>query len=585
MNSNWRLNLITIFFGFLGIILIARLFYWQVLAGDKLAVLAQTQQQTTIELPAKRGEIITADSSFLVANQPGYFSYIARQDQVLPADLAAQLAPIVFNHLTLSATPSALLSVKEKEQLIKETKAILETRFNDSRLAWIPIARKLTQEERWQLEALNINNLFFEEEQVRLYPEASMSAHLLGFVGSNEQGKDTGLYGLEGYYQTELSGRPGIIKQEKDAFNQPILFGQFQKQNQKDGRRLQLYLDKSLQFLVEKKLDNALEKYQAKAGSVTVMDPYSGAILAMASRPSYDPSEFTRYSPELYLNPVIADAFEPGSIFKVFVMAAALEEKAIKPETICDICAGPVKIDKYTINTWDNQYRPNSTVTDILVNSDNVGMVFIGQKLGLDKFLDYFHRFGFTEKTGIDLQDESVPEAKPDKQWTYVDLATASFGQGFVVTGMQLLQAVSTIANGGQLVTPRVVNKVIGDNKEIGIPVKIKQTVVSPETAEIVANMMIAAAKSGEAKWASVKGYQIAGKTGTAQVAVGGKYAEKKTNASFIGFAPANKPKFAMLVTLKEPQTSQWASETAAPLWFSLAQDLLNHFNVVPENP
>ena len=197
--------------------------------------------------------------------------------------------------------------------------------------------------------------------------------------------------------------------------------------------------------------------------------------------------------------------------------------------------------------------------------------------------MDYFHRFGFTEKTGIDLQDESVPEAKPDKQWTYVDLATASFGQGFVITGMQLLQAVSAIANGGQLVTPRVVNKVIGDGKERGISTKIKQTVISPETAKIVTGMMVTAAKSGEAKWASVKGYQIAGKTGTAQVAVGGKYAEKKTNASFIGFAPADKPKFAMLVTLKEPQTSQWASETAAPLWFSIAQDLLNHFNIVPE--
>jgi len=583
MNSNRRLNLITIFFGILGIILIGRLFYWQVLAGDQLAVLAQTQQQTTIELPAKRGEIFTADNSILVANQPAYFSYLARKDQPLPTDLAAKLAPIIFNQLTVSATPSAQLTAKEKTQLIKETQAILETRLNDQRLIWIPLARKLTQPERWQLEALNIDNLFFEEEQVRLYPEASMSSHLLGFVGSNEQGKDIGLYGLEGYYQTELAGRPGIIKQEKDAFNQPILSGQFQKQDQRDGRQLQLALDKSLQFLVDKRLDAALEKYGAKAGSVTVMDPYSGAILAMASRPGYDPGEFTRYDPQLYLNPVIANAFEPGSVFKIFVMAAALEEKAVKPETICDICAGPIKIDKYMINTWDNQYRPNSTVTDILVNSDNVGMVFIGQKLGLDKFLDYFHRFGFTEKTGIDLQDESVPEAKPDKQWTYVDLATASFGQGFVVTGMQLLQAVAAIANGGQLVTPRVVNKVIGDGKERGISTKIKQTVISPETAKIVTGMMVTAAKSGEAKWTSVKGYQIAGKTGTAQVAVGGKYAEKKTNASFIGFALADKPKFAMLVTLKEPQTSQWASETAAPLWFSIAQDLLNHFNIVPE--
>ncbi|MDZ7586571.1 MAG: hypothetical protein U0946_02350, partial [Patescibacteria group bacterium] len=278
MNSNWRLNLINLFFGFLGIILIARLFYWKILAGDQLAVLAQTQQQITIELSAKRGEILASDKSFLVANQPAYFSYLARKEKAIPIDLAVKLAPIIYNHLTLSATPSAVLTLKEKDQLIKETQIMLETRLNDQRLVWIPIARKLTQSERWQVEALNINNLFFEEETVRLYPEASMSAHLLGFVGSNEQGKDIGLYGLEGYYQTELAGRPGLIKQEKDAFNQPILTGQFQKQDQKDGRQLQLYLDKSIQFLVEKKLTKALETFGAKAGSVTVMDPLTGAI-------------------------------------------------------------------------------------------------------------------------------------------------------------------------------------------------------------------------------------------------------------------------------------------------------------------
>ncbi|MFH0943071.1 MAG: penicillin-binding protein 2 [Candidatus Beckwithbacteria bacterium] len=584
MNSNWRLNLLSFFFAFIFLIIISRLFYWQILAGASLAVLAQTQQQTSLELPAKRGEILAADNSFIVANQPAYFSYLNRQNQPLVPDLASRLAPIIYNQVTLSATPSALLSSAEQKQLIVQAQTVLQNRFDDFRLTWIPLARKLTLPLRWQLEALNISNLFFEEEQVRLYPEASMAAHLVGFVGSNEQGNDVGLYGLEGFYQSELAGRPGLIVQEKDAFNQPILTGWFQKQNQKDGRQLQLHLNKSLQFLVEKKLASALDRYGAKAGSVAIMDPYTGAILAMSSLPGYDPAEFTRYDPSLYLNPVISAAFEPGSIFKVFVMAAALEEKAIKSDTICDICAGPVKIDKYTINTWDDKYRPNSGITDILVNSDNVGMVFVGQKLGLDKYLDYFHRFGFTESTGIDLQDESTPEAKADKDWTYVDLATASFGQGFVVTSLQLLQAVSAIANGGELVTPKVVDKVISADKILLIPPKIKHRVISPETAELVTEMMVAAAKTGEAKWANVKGYRIAGKTGTAQVAVGGQYAREKTNASFIGFAPADNPKFAMLVTLKEPQTSPWASETAAPLWFSLAQDLLNHFNILPDN-
>jgi cell division protein FtsI/penicillin-binding protein 2 len=314
------------------------------------------------------------------------------------------------------------------------------------------------------------------------------------------------------------------------------------------------------------------------------MDPKTGTILAMASWPGYAPAEYNRYETRNYSNPVVGDAFEPGSIFKVMVMAAAIDSDAVETDTICDICDGPVKIDKYEIKTWNDEYRPNSNMTDVIVNSDNVGMVFVGQKLGLKRFLDYFDRFGFTEATGIDLEDEIVTRPKPDSQWTYVDLATASFGQGFLATGMQLLTAVSAIANGGELVQPQLVEAIISGEQTLELKPKIKHRVISQDSARAIKDIMVAAASSGEAKWASVKGYKVAGKTGTAQVAVGGKYAEEKTNASFVGFAPADDPKFAMLVTLKEPSSSPWASETAAPLWFSIAQDLFNHFNVVPES-
>jgi cell division protein FtsI/penicillin-binding protein 2 len=583
MSPKWRLLSLSFVFLLSILLLLSRLFYWQILAADRLTAIAEAQQLTTIEIPARRGEFITADDSFLVTNQPAYFAYLARnQADSIPVDLADQLAPIIFSSVTQSATPSSLLTEKDKHELIEQTKAVINQRLDDQRLIWIPLAHKLTQDKKDQLQALNIPNLFFEPEQKRLYPEASMSAHLVGFVGSDAQGRDTGYHGLEGYYQQELAGRPGIIRQEQDAFNQPILIGSFTEQEKRDGRTLRLYLDKSIQYLVEKHLAKGIERYGASAGSITVMDPQTGAVLAMASLPAYDPAEYYFYDKKLYLNPVIADAFEPGSIFKIFVMAAALDTKVVKPETKCDICAGPLKIDKYTINTWDNKYRPDSNMTDIIVHSDNVGMVFVGQKLGLKKFLHYFHQFGFGEKTGIDLQDEVIPAVRPDKKWSYVDLATASFGQGFLATGMQLLQAVNVIANDGELIQPRVVRQVIDDQREINIPIKVKRRVISPETAQQVTEMMVAAVSYGEAKWTKIKGYQVAGKTGTAQIAVGGKYAEEKTNASFIGFAPADKPKFAMLVTLKEPSTSPWASETAAPLWFSVAQDLFNYFNIIP---
>ncbi len=584
MNSSWRLFLLSLFFVLAPFLLLARLFYWQVLASDKLTQLAETQQLTILEVPARRGEILTSDSSYLVANQPAYQTYLIRNsDQPFFAGLAEQLAPHLYSSVSFSATPSSFLSSTDKLQLIDQTQDIIQQRLDNQRLNWIPLARKLTQQQKWALEGLDIDNLFFEEDQTRLYLEASMAAHLIGFVGQDAQGRDLGYHGLEGFYQQELAGRPGIVRQEKDAYNQPIIMGEYLQQQTKDGRSLQLHLNKSLQYLVAKKLNKALNQFGAKAGSVTVIDPYTGAILAMASLPSYDPVEYARYDRTFYPNPVISDAFEPGSIFKVMVMAAALDSDSVKLDTKCDICDGPLKIDKYTIETWNDEYRPDSNMTDIIVHSDNVGMVFVGQQLGLDKFLDYFKKFGLTQPTNIDLQDEVIPPPRKDKDWTFVDLATASFGQGFVTTGMQLLQAVAAIANGGELVQPQVVHQVIGD-RLITIPTKIKHRVIKKETADKIKTMMLAAAKEGEAKWTAKKGYQIAGKTGTAQIAVGGKYAEAKTNASFIGFAPADNPKFAMLVTLKEPSTSQWASETAAPLWFSIAQDLLNHFNVIPEN-
>jgi len=585
MNSSWRINLASLSFLFLGLILISRLFYWQVLASDRLSNLAQAQQQTTIQVNAQRGEILASDKTPLVTNQPAFQAYFVKNQDHQDSDfinLSKLLAPVLYSSLSFSATPSAFLTEGNKGELIQNTETLIYDRLSNPQATWISLAKKLTQDQKWALEGLNQSSVFFESDQSRLYPEASMAAHLVGFVGSDSHGIDIGYHGLEGFYQTELAGRPGIIRQEKDAFNQPILFGQFLKQAPIDGRLLKTNIDKGIQFLIEDKLESSLDRYGAKAGSVTIMDPYTGAILAMASLPGYDPQEYTRFNSELYLNPVISDAFEPGSIFKVLVMAAALDSKSVETDAICDICNQPVKIDKYTIKTWDDKYRPNASMTDIIVHSDNVGMVFIGQKLGLDKFLDYFKSFGLTKKTNIDLQDEIVPEPKSDKKWTYVDLATASFGQGFVVTGMQLLQAVSAIANGGELIQPQVVNQVIGSKKTTTIPTNVKHRVISKETAEKVTDMMIAAVKEGEAKWLDVKGYKIAGKTGTAQIAVGGKYAEEKTNASFIGFAPADNPKFAMLVTLKEPKSSPWASETAAPLWFSIAKNLLDHYNIVP---
>jgi cell division protein FtsI (penicillin-binding protein 3)/stage V sporulation protein D (sporulation-specific penicillin-binding protein) len=312
------------------------------------------------------------------------------------------------------------------------------------------------------------------------------------------------------------------------------------------------------------------------------MDPFTGQILAMAAYPSFDPADYQEYSDEVFKNPVISDTFEPGSIIKPIVMASGLDAKVVRPDTPCDICGGPLKLDRFFIKTWNNEYNPGITMTDVIIHSDNVGMSFVGQKLGADTLYDYLTRFGIGKMSGIDLQGEAAPSLRKKGTWNIVDLATASFGQGVAVTPIQMVRAISVIANGGYLVTPKVVESVQGEGWSEPVKDGAKQKVISEEAAAEATQMMVKAANEGEAKWAKVPGFTIAGKTGTAQIAVEGHYDETNTIHSFVGFAPVNKPKFVMLVTLKSPTGSPWAAETAAPLWYSIGRELFPYLGVPP---
>jgi cell division protein FtsI/penicillin-binding protein 2 len=265
-------------------------------------------------------------------------------------------------------------------------------------------------------------------------------------------------------------------------------------------------------------------------------------------------------------------------------MAAALDAKAVEPDTICDVCAGPVRVDKYTIETWNQQYNPDSSMTDIIVHSDNVGMTFVGSKLGAEALYGYLDKFGIGKLTGIDLQGEATPALREKGSWSIVDLATASFGQGVAITPIQMIKAGAIIANGGRVVSPHVVTKLEKDGWREDISGKVGEKVLSDEAASQIKAMMVEAAKNGEAKWTYQRGFSVAGKTGTAQIPISGHYDAEKTIASFIGFSPAQNHKFIMLITLKEPTTSPWASETAAPLWYAIARDLFPYFGIQPEN-
>ncbi len=564
--------LLIFLFAFAG--LISRLFYWQIVKGQNLSAMAKQQYKGSSFIKAPRGDILSDDGTWFSATTEVWLLYATiSQLKESPQKIADKLAPLLVN--------------KETEDLQKEIldDAIRITGLlSKEKSSWVPLKHKLPNQIKQQIEDLKITGLGFEQEEARFYPEASTAAHLLGFVGKDNKGDDQGYFGLEGYYNLVLSGKPGVISREQDVRGVPIILsGNSKEVPAVNGVNLQTHVIKTIQISLEKKLKLGIEKYGAISGTGVVMDPKTGAIIAMGSFPSYAPSRYSEFSNQLFTNPVISSTFEPGSVFKVIVMASALDAGVIKSDTKCDICDGPYKVDGYSIGTWNDKYHPNSTMTEVIVNSDNVGMSFIADKLGSDRMYDYLSKFGIGKLTGIDLQGEASAKLRGKGKWSRVDLATSSFGQGVAVTPIQLVRAVGAIANNGVIMTPQVVDKIISNSWEDKVKPGSGEKVVSEKAAKEITAMMIQAAEHGESKWTDIPGFKVAGKTGTAQIPISGHYDETKTIASFIGFAPYDDPKFVMLITLQQPQSSQWASETAAPLWYSIAKDLFNYFGIQPD--
>lgn len=539
--------------------------------GSTLSQKAQNQYNTSAVTSAPRGNILAPDGSFWVLRN-NVWQITANPKLITdsPENIAKKISTFLIDDSSNIASISA------------ETMR-LENLLSKSNVSWVSLAQKIEDDIKKNIQALKITGIEFTPSEGRFYPEASAAAQLLGFVGKDNKGESIGYFGLEGYYNLPLSGKPGFVAQEKDARGTPILLGGTKEVTAIGGVDMTTSVDKRIQLLLEKNLENGIVKYGARGGNITIMDPYTGEILGMAGFPSFDPAKYGQYNNEVFRNPVISNSFEPGSIFKVLVMAAGLDAGVITPETKCDICSGPLNVDGYQIKTWNNKYHSDATMTEVIVDSDNVGMSFVGQKMGADSFYDYMQKFGIGSLTGVDLQGEAAPPMRKKGTWSNVDLDTATFGQGIAVTGIQMVRGVSAIANGGYLPYPHVVTKIQGDGWEEKIKPPPSVRIISQKAAEEAAQMMVAAANIGEAKWAKIPGFNVAAKTGTAQIPVAGHYDATNTNHSFIGFAPVGKPKFVMLVTLESPQTSPWAAETAAPLWYSIARDLFPYMGIQPD--
>lgn len=561
-----RLIVVGLVYLFLLVAIVVRLFYWQVIKNDQLTFLAEKQHLISLTLEAPRGMIYASDYSILAANKPTFLLY--------------GLPKVVKDKLKVASKLQKVLSEDITEA--KKIKDEIVAKLSED-LFWVPLKKDIDQAKKEQIEKLELSGIGFNQQLSRFYPEGSSSAHILGFVGLDGGGRQTGYFGVEGYYNGELKGVEGVVKEEKDARGLPILIGKFVKKEPKTGYGLILNIDRTVQFILERNLKEGLKKYGAKAASAIVVEPLSGNILAMVSYPDYEPGRYVDYPKENFKNPLVADSYEPGSTFKVAIMAAAINEGLITPESRCDECVGPLSIGGFLIRTWNNKYYPQTTTTETIVHSDNTGMVFVGKKLGVDKMYEYIKRFGFGDITKVDLQDEASPDIREKESWKEVDLATASFGQGIAVTAIQMVRAVTAIANGGKLMEPHIVGSIQTPERLINIQPKVVGNPISTETAKVITNMMVEAVEKGEAKAFKPKGFKIAGKTGTAQIPIAGRYDPNKTIASFVGFAPADNPKFVMLVRYDQPSSSAFGSETAAPTFFAIAKELFIYFNIAPD--
>ncbi len=571
-------------------IVAARIFYLQIVEGAKFQTRGELQREGTVLIPASRGEIFSRDGFPLSENKIGYVLNFDKNLDTKFNKNYSKIIPSLVDILAVDKQVFSPLKAEESEKLNQRKKVItkyINGLFGNNKIKAGVIYKKLTDKSRQAIEKLNFASLFFTTENLRKYPESSMSAHVLGFLGRNENDNQKGFYGLEGYYDLELKGIDGYRIYEKDPLGRPILLNIYEKKDSINGRNITTSLDRGAQKIVEKWLHWGIKKYQAKSGSAILYDPARGEVMAMANEPNFDPNNYYLFRDEFKKNSSISDEYEPGSIMKPLVAAAAINEKLITPQTKCPKCAGPRALSGYTVRTFDDQYLPSLTMQQVLERSDNTGMTYIGELLGKEKILKYFKKLGFGEKTNIDLEGEVQGFVKKPENIYEIDQATMTFGQGISVTSIQMVKAYSALIM-GKTSAPHLAIIFTGDDKKDVVEPIFNENVYSDKTAQVIKEMLTNVVEKSPLHFArdtftpQLKNYEIAAKSGTAQIAIGGKYEKTKTIGSVIGFAPANDPKFILFVKLDEPQADPWGANTAGPIFFNILNDLFIYYNIPP---
>jgi cell division protein FtsI (penicillin-binding protein 3) len=556
----FRIYLVAFFFlAGLGAVL-ARAYQLQVLQKEKLASLARAGYRGVVKLPPKRGVIYDRDGHELAVSVETGSIYVHPH--------------LVENKVEAARDLAKALDMKEA--------AVLDILQSDKPFVWLD--RKASPERIKGVKALDLEGVGVTTETRRYYPSKEAGAHLIGFAGDDNQG----LEGLEKSYDKLLRGPEYTIIQMRDALGRPFYVSRPMPEDQ-EMHHLVLTIDKDIQYRAQQALQAAVEGTRAKGGHCIIVDPETGEILAMAVVPMFNPNVFETYHPGEWRNRAIADVYEPGSTIKAFLLSAGLDTGAVTPQTLFFCENGQYQVGNNIIHDHDREGHGTLSVAEIIVRSSNIGAVKIGEKLGYKRYVEYLKKFGFGEKTGIDLEGEREGFIRPPKEATEIDKDTSFFGQGITVSSIQLVMAMAAIGNGGKLMRPYVV-KAVKDSggrvvKEIGP--EVVRRVVTPETAKKVVRILEAAVshEGGTGALAAISGYKVAGKTGTSQKVDPRtrRYSSKHYVTLFVGLVPVDKPKLAILVMVDDPEGKKYGGLAAAPVFKEVGAWTLNHLRINPE--
>jgi len=534
----------------------ARLVFLQVIQHDELVARAERQQLRSVPAPAKRGDILDRNGRIMAAS----------------ADVDSLYA--VPTEVTDDRATAAVLCDALRDCSAAERKDIEERLRRRKPFAYI--RRQLTPAQASRIADLQLEGIGFMRETRRFYPKRELASHLIGYVGQESDG----LAGLESTYDKLVKGRAGTVLVQTDAHRKA--FSRVER-SPTAGSSLELTVDEYLQYVAERELKAGVEWAGAAGGSAIVMDPHTGEILALANYPTFNPNRFRDFSDLERRNRAVQDIYEPGSTFKIVTAGAALEEKLITPDTPVETGPGYIRFGSRIVDEDKRHNYGLISFTDVIVKSSNVGAIKVGLKVGPARMSEFVQRFGFGRASSPDFRSESRGIVWSAERLTDSALASVSMGYQVGVTPLQMAAAVSVVANGGTLIEPRVVRAVIRDGRRLPVPRRTLRRVINRETAVDLASMMEAVVERGTGSKSKVAGYSVAGKTGTAQKIVNGRYSSTDYNVSFVGFVPTRQPAFTIVVVVDSPHgVPPYGGTVAAPIFSRIAEAALRHAGVKP---